>query len=62
MKKLKEHMEIVSNELRYLSTFKTIEIRLLNGIEDNHQGYYDSIDDTIEALNELRKWYPQLSK
>ena len=38
-----------------------IEIRVLYEDEDEHEGYYHSIDDAIEALNELRKLHPQLS-
>ena len=39
-----------------------IEISIMydEGIE--HEGYYHSIDDAIEALQELRKLHPQLSK
>ena len=38
-----------------------IEIRVMYEDEDEHEGYYYSIDDAIEALNELRKLHPQLS-
>lgn len=39
-----------------------IEIRIVYEESDEHEGYYDTIDDAIEALNDLRKLYPHLNK
>ena len=39
-----------------------IEIRLMMEDGDEHEGYYDTIDEAIEALEELRKIYPHLNK
>ena len=39
-----------------------IEISVLSEYDTEHEGYYDSIDEAIDALNKLRKLHPQLSK
>ena len=39
-----------------------VEIRTMYEDSDEHEGYYDTIDEAIEALNEMRKIFPHLSK
>ena len=37
-----------------------IEIRVMYEDEDEHEGYYSSIDDAIKALCDLKRLHPQL--
>jgi hypothetical protein len=39
-----------------------IEIRVMYDDSDEHEGYYDSINDAIDALLSLSKLHPQLVK
>lgn len=39
-----------------------IEIRTMYEDADEHEGYYSTIDDAIEALNNMRKLFPHLNK
>lgn len=39
-----------------------IEIRTMYEDGDEHEGYYSTIDEAIDALEELRKIFPHLSK
>ena len=39
-----------------------IEIRVLYDDCDEHEGYYDSINDAVDALISLSKLHPQLVK
>lgn len=39
-----------------------IEIRTMYEDADEHEGYYDTIDDAIDALNDMRKLFPHLCR
>lgn len=39
-----------------------IEIRTMYEDGDEHEGYYDTIDDAIDALNDMRKLFPHLCR
>ena len=49
-------------DLEAINDTQGIEIRLMMEDGDEHEGYYDTIDEAIEALEELRKIYPHLSR
>lgn len=38
-----------------------IEIRIMYDNADEHEGYYNTIDEAIEALQDLKRAYPQLN-
>ena len=39
-----------------------IEIRTMYEDADEHEGYDDTIDDAIDALNDMRKLFPHLCR
>ena len=57
-------MEIDLNEedLEAITGVHGIEIRTMYEDADEHEGYYDTIDDAIDALNDMRKLFPHLCR
>lgn len=49
-------------DIEAINDTQGIEIRLMMEDGDEHEGYYDTIDEAIETLEELRKIYPHLSR
>lgn len=45
-----------------ISSAEGIEIRILYEDSDEHEGYYSTIDSAIEALENIRKLFPQLNE
>lgn len=51
---------ITDEDREVLDSATGIEIRIIYEDGDEHEGYYDSIDDAIDALKDLKKLYTNL--
>ena len=49
-------------DLEAITGVHGIEIRTMYEDADEHEGYYDTIDDAIDALNDMRKLFPHLCR
>ena len=52
----------MEEDLEAITGVHGIEIRTMYEDGDEHEGYYDTIDDAIDALNDMRKLFPHLCR
>lgn len=55
-------LPLVSEDQEAIEGALGIEIRTMYEDADEHEGYYDTIDDAIDALNDMRKLFPHLCR
>lgn len=55
-------MDVNEEDLEAIIGVHGIEIRTMYEDGDEHEGYYDTIDDAIDALNDMRKLFPHLCR
>lgn len=55
-------MDVNEEDLEAITGVHGIEIRTMYDDGDEHEGYYDTIDDAIDALNDMRKLFPHLCR
>ena len=59
-KLLEDSKEYCEEDIESLTSATGIEIRIMYDESDEHEGYYDTIAEAIEALRELQDRYPYL--
>ncbi len=59
-KLLENSKEYCEEDIESLTSATGIEIRIMFDDCDEHEGYYDTIVEAIEALRELQDRYPYL--
>ena len=55
-------MDLDEEDIEAVTGVHGIEIRTMYEDADEHEGYYDTIDDAIDALNDMRELFPHLCR